>query len=1004
MSQLIIIENIFEPEEKERIEFEGPITPILQERYETFPATGRLFLHSICDENCLGLGPNTTQEQIELLDSMEGDFYLVLQPRWPVVYIIIMIIAIAIAFLMKPKIPNLAQRNTQQSSPNNDLAQRTNMPRLGARIPDIMGVVRSTPDMLAVPYSIYDDNVEHEIAMLCIGRGHVEVYDAKDGPTNLNQIEGAIVEVFDPDTNIWSGSPQSVTSFNIGGRIRPEWPPIYPQKSNAVNGQTLRAPNFMTMRGDKDMFPMTEGSFNFFPLGSQDRDFSKVFQVGDVVNVYGAVKLFNPIDKTIIMNPTYGGAFWFPGSSIPADWEVGSLCQIVSGNFTVWEQKITGTQPNPAYPGPDPLNPTEPETIPIYTRVVSRVVDISGLYAISNIVVQNMGGSAGMGVMVYLENPLAVNPQWQYLVYPSDIEGGTRKVILSRDGVEYNLDGQYTVQTVSKAKLYFANAPAVNPDWAKVGATQWEPGSALSPTITVDGTATWVGPFVVDMKDGNEILNNFVALNGLYKDNGKKQIGVDVTIELEYTKVDQFGNAEGVPISRVFTIYGSAVDTGMRAISVSDPLDPPGRWSVRAQRISDTDTQFEGTVVDEIKWKDLYHFYHQVSDDELKFPHVTVVRTQQKATTGALAQKERKLNMRVCRRIPIYDFNTGTFGSSLVATDQFEYILAWCIYDKYIGNLDPKYIDGPQIKQTGIDIRNYFNVSIPSSNYPDNAFWAPTAFGYTFDKENMTVEETLQAIAGACFSICYRSADKIRLNFLKQTANATMLFNHRNKLPGSEKRTIRFGRENNYDGIELSYVNPEDDSITKLVWPEDSPQQNLKKVETVGVRNTPQAQLHLRREWNIVKYQYASVEFESISHGELLMLNDPILIADNTNGKTQDGEVMAMSGFDITTSQEVSMPGSGYTIFLQLSDKTVQSMPCSYIGPNTVRLSQAPRLPLVTDITMYSRTGYNIVRNTDNTPKMFLVNEASPGQSNTIKVTATNYDDRLFDGDGQFRP
>ena len=38
-----------------------------------------------------------------------------------------------------------------------------------------------------------------------------------------------------------------------------------------------------------------------------------------------------------------------------------------------------------------------------------------------------------------------------------------------------------------------------------------------------------------------------------------------------------------------------------------------------------------------------------------------------------------------------------------------------------------------------------------------------------------------------------------------------MLFNHRNKVPQSEKRTYTFGIQKDYDGIKLEYTDPDDD-------------------------------------------------------------------------------------------------------------------------------------------------------------------------------------------------
>ena len=65
-------------------------------------------------------------------------------------------------------------------------------------------------------------------------------------------------------------------------------------------------------------------------------------------------------------------------------------------------------------------------------------------------------------------------------------------------------------------------------------------------------------------------------------------------------------------------------------------------------------------------------------------------------------------------------------------------------------------------------------------------------------------------------------------------------------------------------------------------------------------------------------------EVEVLDESELLIRNDRILVADNTLVETQDGEVEAVDGLIIQTSQPCTFDvGSDYFIHLQISNATV---------------------------------------------------------------------------------
>src|SRR5690606_13800161 len=113
----------------------------------------------------------------------------------------------------------------------------------------------------------------------------------------------------------------------------------------------------------------------------------------------------------------------------------------------------------------------------------------------------------------------------------------------------------------------------------------------------------------------------------------------------------------------------------------------------------------------------------------------------------------------------------------------------------------------------------------------------------------------------AAFCTAYRRGNIINLSFERETTDSVLLFNHRNKLPGSETRTVRFGNADNFDGVAYSYIDPEDDAIITRYLPDDQSAINPQDVESIGVRTHLQAYWLASRIWNTIRYQNTVTEF-----------------------------------------------------------------------------------------------------------------------------------------------
>jgi len=550
-----------------------------------------------------------------------------------------------------------------------------------------------------------------------------------------------------------------------------------------------------------------------------------------------------------------------------------------------------------------------------------------------------------------------------------------------------NLDGTYAILSVSSSIIVLSNPATVNTDWNLLTSFAGNETGYISPTLETSGSK-WIGPFTFDIDDLSRVFSNFVALNGLYKDNGTNQTRFDVIVELELTPVNGSGSPSGPSEFFQGTVEGSATTRSSRALTINADPSFIGSCQIRARRVTDADLTFNGSVVDEIKWRDVYGV-SPVSETD--FGNVTTVHSVTYATAGALAIKSRKLNMLVTRKIP-QRVSGSTFTTELFPTNRVDEIFSAVCLDPYIGNRDVSEIDFDNIYDTVAEVEAYFGLE------------KAVEFNYTFDNENLSFEESASSIATSIFCKAYRRGNVIKLSFEKETEDSTLLFNHRNKLPGTEQRTLRFGNLDNHDGVELEYVDSDDDALVTYYIPADRSAINSKKIETLGIRNKIQAYFHSWRAWNKIQHQNIASEFEATQEADLLILNDRVLVADNTRPGTQDGDVISQNGLELTLSQAYVFDGvQTYTIFLQHADGSVESIGVTAGSTDRiVVLANAPKAPLSLDIEAFARATYQIVGSASTREQAFLVAEKEPQNNFTSVVRTINYSDEYYENDEDY--
>jgi hypothetical protein len=1004
-NRITLCENALDPTSWETQEC-GDVREFLVEHFGAWPQTARIYL------NRVGKDTDVTpydEGGIERLGSLTGHFFVVVYPEGATVILLIVAIALsavamAMGFLLRPSLPE----NQDAGSPTNSLTGRQNKERLGGRIPDIYGTLWVTPDLIGVPYRIFIGNKEVEFSYLCIGRGEYDIAEVRDDVTPIDQIDGAGAEIYAPYTSPNSGDdPQDSFGEPIAEPIRNV------KQYSSVNGQTLKAPNANKFKASSNVRFTDEGIVE----GAGDIDFTDYFDAGTEANPtylvisgssYNGTYLILDVNTTqiILSDPGSVNAAW---NSLSGETDYGSPTLLNSkdnfeGPFLIVDNTVN--------------------------ELWANFVAPQGLYK-----VDSDGNQHAMSATIQIEVTSIdnnYNPQGSPIYYQTTLKGS--EVLRTQCGAtlvaHLPIAGSCRVRARRMTNTDLSNGMNV------VDQIQWRDLYGVAPleetdfgNVTTIQTITWPTPQALSIKQrkinvliGRKIdtttaitvettLVQCQCLIGSWADDTGQIIGYPFAINLLFDSYAPNGATKLQLGMNDATEWGDNYE-GPWVLSLSIDGEAQADVSVNGRRVpwrvagsinaafntSGIDTGLDPAVIAVAPGQHIVLTYLSGAAG-VGFPFAVSDSDGRNGTDGRTGDQAGKF-------IPTGS-QTFTTGYNVVTENAATILIAMAL-DPYIGRRTEAEIDRTTIEAvlgTGGEVATYFGSDICAQ------------FCYAFDDTKISFEEMVAQLCQAVFCTAYRRGNILSVVFEKETDDSTILFNHRNKIPGTETRTVKFGTASENDGIDLDYIEPNApnaqaiDSVVTLRFPtEGSPAVVAvapKKIKSIGVRNRVQAWMLGWRLYNKLLYQNTATQFDATSEAGLCVNNERILVADNTRPDVQDGEVLAQDGLELTLSQPVtfdeSSPAPNYTIFLQLYDGTVEAIP---IAPgsaeNKVVLNDAPSMALVLDAAKYARTTYMIVSDLDRAASAFLLQEKDPKDGGQYGVKAINYDDRYYDHDQDY--
>jgi hypothetical protein len=547
--------------------------------------------------------------------------------------------------------------------------------------------------------------------------------------------------------------------------------------------------------------------------------------------------------------------------------------------------------------------------------------------------------------------------------------------VLKTAGGATVLDGTYTLLSVAATEITL-NASPLLANWQVMPAgindmVDDDDAKVTAANVAEVGFTDWV---TVSKVKPSRILINIVASQGMFRDNGDGPRSTSATAEAQYQLLDGALNPYGPVYSYSQTLEDSSKDeVGMSMII---PLPAPSAVRVRVRRSSDKDFDYDGTVSDEIKYRDLYG---QIVDTTPHYGDITTVHTVRRKTVQATAVKEPQLKVIATELLYRY-LGGGIFDSVRTPNTQAAQSLIRVLQDPLMGALTLTAANMDKLLATQSEIEAYFGSPLAGQ------------FCYTFDDASMTAQDMCEAIATAVFCTIEREGAEVRLAFEKPQSGPAMVFTHRSKV-GDESWARAFKTRESFDSVEFAYIDPATNIKETLKIPEDGGAKP-NKVDSKGVRNYQQAFWLANRIRQKDKLRKVTVDFTSTEEGIYVVSGRAISVVKGSRVSTYDGYIIAQSGLTLTLSQNIEFTdGDMHYIQLKRRDGSVESVQVepSSVNNRTVVMLSTPIEPIYTGNGAV-KTEFSFGNEARHMAQMVIPATIEPNGDKTVKITGYNYD------------
>ena len=412
----------------------------------------------------------------------------------------------------------------------------------------------------------------------------------------------------------------------------------------------------------------------------------------------------------------------------------------------------------------------------------------------------------------------------------------------------------------------------------------------------------------------------------------------------------------------------------------TDKITPTGGFGKYAINLQRTDNSGDSSI---LKLEEIHAVNVRTN---VVHPTDTLVRVKVRATENALGSRDRKYNALVTRNTISYNLATQSVDYTLRPSRSFADAVAhtWLIMGE----------------QAVSSIDLYGLYSIAESLSDERLGY----FDYTFDDENDSLGDRVQAICNAASVIAYWDDGVLTFTRDQKVNHPASVFNRANMKTDEYKITYEATLPGGYDGVQVSYVHPTTNNKTYINYRVlngaivEQEAQNPNKLEIVGFRNEYQARERALRETKRLIYSRTKMNAKVFEDG-IMQVGSVVQIADIYDSNQQQGYITGRAGNDFDTSEPITFTGSMYVLVTDNLGNPTLRYPATARSDTKYGFTAAIpsiQLNIWNGDTVQLPSRYLIATVEELDSQLWTVNSIKPNTDNTVSLTVAEYSDAIY--------
>lgn len=321
---------------------------------------------------------------------------------------------------------------------------------------------------------------------------------------------------------------------------------------------------------------------------------------------------------------------------------------------------------------------------------------------------------------------------------------------------------------------------------------------------------------------------------------------------------------------------------------------------------------------------------------------------------------------------------SGDFGTNDISTFSGE----WKVYDA----------------DSSIDLYGLYSIA---ESLPDERLGY---FDYTFDDENDSLGDRVQAICNAASVVAYWDDGVLTFTRDQKVDYPAAVFNRANMKTDEYKMTYEATLPGGYDGVQVSYVHPTTNNKTYINYRVlngaivEQEAENPNKLEIVGFRNEYQARERALRETKRLIYSRVKMNAKVFEDG-IIQVGSVIQMPDIYDSNQQQGYITGRSGNNFDTSEPITFAGSMYVLVTDsLGNPTLRYPATTRADTKYGFTSAIPNIQLNiwNGDTVQLPSRYLIATVEELDSQLWKVSSIKPNTDNTVSLTVAEYSDAIY--------